>query len=176
MKKRKFLKHMYITAIGIPFLNTTIASIFKFSKKLSSKQIVKAAIYPPIGVMRVGNSVDEFFIGPLVDEPQVNADVYAYRDKTGALKRQAAQFRIYGLNEAGEAVKELTMENSSITWSSQLANQKSSWYQFHIALDIPEALSPEIPPALLRNINIKDRKELMIQGQIQQVSKPNVKE
>lgn len=176
MKKRKFLKHISITAMGIPFLNTTIASIFKFSKKLSSKQIVKAAIYPPIGVMRVGNSIDEFFIGPLVDEPQVNTDVYAYRDKTGALKRQAAQFRIYGLNEAGEAVKELTMENSSITWSSQLANQKSSWYQFHIALDIPEALSPEIPPALLRNINIKDRKELMIQGQIQQVSKPNVKE
>ncbi|MBL4604116.1 MAG: LodA/GoxA family CTQ-dependent oxidase [Flavobacteriaceae bacterium] len=37
-----------------------------------------------------------------------------YRDKNDALKRQAAQFRIYGLNADNEAVKELTMENANI--------------------------------------------------------------
>ncbi|MDH7447801.1 LodA/GoxA family CTQ-dependent oxidase [Aquimarina sp. 2201CG14-23] len=137
--------------------------------------IVKAAIYPPIGVMRVGNSKKEYFIGPLVDEPEVKSDIYAYRDKAGALKRQAAQFRIYGLNVDGEAVKELTMDNADITWHSQLANQKSSWYQFQIALDIPEALAPDIPPSLLRNIDVKDRDALMITGKPHKVSKPNVK-
>ena len=174
MKKREFLKSISIAAMGIPFINTTIASIFGANNKLTSKQIVKAAIYPPIGVMRVGNSIDEFFIGPLVDEPKVKKDSYAYRDQTGALKRQAAQFRIYGLNAEGEAVKELTMENSSITWCSQLANQKSSWYQFQIAMDIPDALSPEIPPSLLRNINTKNRKNLIINGQSHKISKTNV--
>ena len=32
-------------------------------------RIVSAAIYPPIGVCRVGNSHDEFFIGPEVPDP-----------------------------------------------------------------------------------------------------------
>ena len=114
--------------------------------------------------MRVGNSENEYFIGPLVDKPEVKEDVYAYRDKTGAIKRQAAQFRIYGFNAAEKAVKELTMENAKIVWHSHLSNQKSSWYQFQIALDIPEASNPDIPPSLLRNIDVKDRSKLLIDG------------
>ncbi len=140
------------------------------SKDKHSKDIVKAAIYPPIGVMRVGNSKDEYFLGPMVDEPIIESSVYAYRDKTGAIKRQAAQFRIYGLNEDGVAVKELTMENADITWHSALANQKSSWYQFQIALDIPDALAPDIPPSLLRNIDVKNRDDLYIDGGAHSVS------
>lgn len=146
------------------------------SKKLDSNHIVKAAIYPPIGVMRVGNSKEEYFIGPLVDEPEEKSDPYAYRDKTGALKRQAAQFRIYGLNADGEAVKELTMDDTDITWHSQLANQKSSWYQFQIALDIPDAFAPDIPPSLLRNIDVKDRDSLIIKGEAHKISKSNINE
>lgn len=141
-----------------------------------SKKIVKAAIYPPIGVMRVGNSKHEYFLGPLVDEPEIKSDVYAYRDKTGAIKRQAAQFRIYGLNEDGKAIKELTMNNSDITWYCSLANQKSSWYQFQIALDIPDAADPDIAPSLLRNIDVKDRNDLFIDGGKASISEPNVKE
>jgi len=49
-------------------------------KNQDPNTIVKAAIYPPIGVMRVGSSKDEYFIGPLVDEPEVKSDLYAYRD------------------------------------------------------------------------------------------------
>jgi len=126
-----------------------------------SNCIVKAGIYPPIGVMRVGNS-DEFFIGPLVDEPEPKMDEYAYRDKTGALKRQAAQFRIYGFNAAGKAIKELTAENAKIVWHSHLANQKSSWYQFQMALDIPDAATA--PASMLRNVNVPDRNSLIIDG------------
>lgn len=143
------------------------------AKNHDPNRIVKAAIYPPIGVMRVGNSKDEYYIGPLVDEPEVKSDIYAYRDKTGALKRQAAEFRIYGLNSEGKAVKELTMDDANITWRSQLANQKASWYQFQIALDIPEALDPDIPPSLLRNIDVRDRNKLMIKGKPRKISKPN---
>lgn len=133
----------------------------------NSDCIVKAGIYPPIGVMRVGNSKDEYFIGPLVDTPIPQSDPYAYRDKTGALKRQAAQFRIYGFNAAGKAVKELTAENATIKWHAHLANQKSSWYQFNIALDIPEA--KDYPPAMLRNIDVKNRKDLLIDGKAKSI-------
>ena len=124
--------------------------------------IVYAGIYPPIGVMRVGNSAHEYFIGPEVSEPVPISDEDAYRDKTGALKRQAARFRIYGFNARGVAVKELTLDNAEITWHAHLANQKASWYSFQIALDIPEAA--DAPPSLLRNDNVADRSKLLIDG------------
>ncbi len=136
--------------------------------------IVTAGIYPPIGVMRVGNSENDFFIGPLIDEPIAKEDAYAYRDEVGALKRQAAQFRIYGFNAAGKAVKELTAENANITWHSHLSNQKASWYQFQIALDIPEAA--DAPPSLLRNIDVKNRDELLIDGGPQSISGKSIEE
>lgn len=134
--------------------------------------IVTAGIYPPIGVMRVGNSDNEYFIGPLVSEPVALTDDYAYRDKTGALKRQAAQFRIYGFNAAGNAIKELTADNAKIVWHSHLANQKSSWYQFQMALDIQDAANA--PASMLRNINVADRNSLIIDGGDQTVNAPNI--
>ncbi len=127
--------------------------------------IVSAGIYPPIGVMRVGNSEDGWFLGPQVPNPAPQAAADAYRDATGALKRQAAEFRIYGFNAAGKAVKELTRKNAEITWHSHLANQKASWYEFQIALDIPEA--DQAPPSLLRNNNVADRDNLLIDGEKQ---------
>ncbi|WP_207893727.1 LodA/GoxA family CTQ-dependent oxidase [Tenacibaculum sp. M341] len=134
--------------------------------------IVTAGIYPPIGVMRVGNSQNDYFLGPLVDDPVAKEDPYAYRDSVGALKRQAAQFRIYGFNAAGKAVKELTADNAIITWHSHLANQKASWYQFQLALDIPEAA--DAPPSFLRNINVGDRSSLLIDGKAQSISGTSV--
>ncbi|MBQ4860707.1 LodA/GoxA family CTQ-dependent oxidase [Pseudoalteromonas sp. MMG013] len=125
--------------------------------------IVSAAIYPPIGVMRVGNSPSEYFIGPEVSEPLPQSPSF-YRDSTGALKRQAARFRIYGLNANGEVVKELTANNANITWHAQLANQKASWYKFEIALDIPEAADAK--PSILRNAKVEGEKRrgLLIDG------------
>lgn len=134
----------------------------------TDNQIVTAAIYPPIGVMRVGNSKSDYFIGPEVDEP-IARDGQFYRDNSGALKRQAARFRVYGLNAKGEAVAELTSEDADIEWTARLANQKASWYEFQLALDIPEAASA--PPSLLRNANVtgKKRASLLIDGGINSV-------
>ncbi|CAH9049857.1 hypothetical protein PSECIP111951_00056 [Pseudoalteromonas holothuriae] len=134
---------------------------------MTDTTIVSAAIYPPIGVMRVGNSEQAYFIGPEVNEPPVQSEEF-YRDKTGALKRQAARFRIYGLNAAGEVVQELTATNANITWHAQLANQKSSWYEFQLALDIPEAVTA--PPSYLRNKATQDRSTLLIDGGSNQLS------
>jgi len=142
-----------------------LAAPCPYSTNISSKDdcIVKAAIYPSIGVMRVGNS-EEIYIGPLIPDPQPNDDSF-YRDRYGRLKRQAAEFRIYGLNAKGEAVKELTYlpeEEIHISWSCHLANQKAAWYNFSIALDVPEA--KDYPACNQRNMNIKDRASLVIDG------------
>src|ERR1700720_3077173 len=121
--------------------------------------IVRAAIYPAIGIARLGNSESEYFLSPEVTDPLPEPPGF-YRDPTGALKRQSARFRVYGLNAAGRAVTELTADNAEIRWTVHLANKKSAWYQFQIALDIREAGSG--PPPWLRNITIADRNRLVI--------------
>ena len=122
--------------------------------------IVKAAIYPPIGMARVGNSKSEFYVGPEVPNPLPEAPGF-YRDATGAIKREAARFRIYGLNAAGRAVAELTADNAEIEWAVTLANTKAAWYQFQMALDVPEAATA--PPSFLRNMAVADRATLRIE-------------
>lgn len=122
--------------------------------------IVKAVIHPAVGIARVGTS-DEYFYGPEVtDPPPLPAG--SYRDKAKRLKRQAARFRIYGVNARGEIVRELTGDaaGAKIEWSVQLANQKAAWYGFQLALDIPEA--HYAPPTTLRNPGVADRSKLAI--------------
>ena len=125
----------------------------------SETTIVRAAIYPAIGIARVGNSQSEHFLAPEVADPPPEVPGF-YRDPTGALKRQAVRFRVYGLNAAGVPIAELTVENAEICWTVHLANKKSAWYQFQIALDIPEA--DLAPPSWLRNMTISDRASLII--------------
>lgn len=99
--------------------------------------IVRAAIHPGIGVARVGNAETDFFIGPEVTNPPA-APQGSYRTAQGFLKRQAARFRIYGYNAAGEVVRELTSDNASIQWNVHVANRKADWFHFITAMDIPE--------------------------------------
>lgn len=114
------------------------------------RRIVRAAIHPAIGIARVGNSAKDYRYGPeVVDAPP--APVGAWRDDTGALLRQAARFRIYGYNAAGEVVAELTADTADITWRVHVANTKAAWYQWQIALDIPDAAGVKLP---LRNADV----------------------
>src|SRR5262249_42953925 len=69
----------------------------------------------------------------------------AYRDTEGALKRQAARFRIYGYNADGKVVRELTSDNADIRWTVHLANKKAAWYRFQAALDLPDAAAMSVP-------------------------------
>lgn len=122
--------------------------------------VVRAAIHPGIGIARIGDSQDEYFIGPEVVEPAPQPPEF-YRDASGALKRQAARFRLFGYNAGGEVVRELTADNADIQWTVHLANRKAQWYQFQAALDIPEAAAMAVPR---RNPDIprRDRGKLAI--------------
>lgn len=128
---------------------------------LPDNGIVRAVICPAIGVARVGNSPDQYFIGPEVPDP-APLPPGSYRDGNGALKRQAARFRIYGINMRGEIIRELTGvgTDADITWKVELANTKAGWYGFQLALDIPEASAA--PPTVLRNAAVADRSQLAI--------------
>jgi L-Lysine epsilon oxidase N-terminal/L-lysine epsilon oxidase C-terminal domain len=113
----------------------------------ADQSIVRARIHPGIGIARVGDSSGEYVIGPEVIAPQY----VEMRDATGALKRQAARFRLYGLNQSGQVVRELTADDAQISWTVHVANRKAAWYRFIAALDLPEAINTQAP---LRNAMI----------------------
>jgi hypothetical protein len=106
--------------------------------------IVRAAIHPAIGIARIGDSEKEYCVAPEVVDPPPQPPGF-YRDSFGALKREAALFRIYGYNAAGEVVSELTADSAKIEWTAHLANKKAHWYQFQAALDIPDAANLSVP-------------------------------
>jgi hypothetical protein len=121
--------------------------------------IVSYAIYPGIGIARVGNSPDEYFIGPEApgEVPQPEG---GFKDSAGRIKRQAARFRLYGLDERGKAVREITADDAEITWRVHVANRKAAWYQFENAMD----LGKYAKTTALRNKTItgNDRLKLII--------------
>ncbi len=83
------------------------------------------------------------------------------RDASGALKRQAVRFRIYGYDAKGKAIAELTADNAEIEWTVHVANAKAAWYRRGIALDIPEAAGTVAFPRN-REITGADRKALIL--------------
>ncbi len=127
------------------------------------RKVVRAAIHPAIGIARVGDSEEEYYVGPEVDQPAPFPAGEA-KDRHGALKREAARFRVYGYNAAGEAVAELTADEAEVEWTVHVANRKAAWYEFQIALDIPDASATGAPETKLRNAAVTgaDREGLTI--------------
>ena len=100
-------------------------------------------IHPAIGVARLGNSTDEYFVGPespRVVPPLVAADAppdpqATRRDAQGRIKRQGQRFRIFEhtLGDAGDVtgIREITLDDAAITWQVHLANRKAAAVEFN---------------------------------------------
>jgi len=143
------------------------------------------SIYPAIGVARVGNS-PEHFLGPTIPG-QIATDPDDFRDGKGRIKRQAAKFFIYAHDKAGNIIGELNDSHGvSIDWKVDVANKKSSWYNFDIALDIPTAAglydadgnsTPDGLPVLSQKRNQDflgdDRNLLMIEARAKHITGSN---
>lgn len=121
-------------------------------------------IFPPIGIARVGNSAEGYFIGP--EAPGVPPDAGgSFKDGQGRIKRQAARFRVYAFGPAGE-VEELSLVHpdvESIRWKVSLANLKATWYQFNGAARVADILGGNFSLPL-RNPDLSgaDRAKLQI--------------
>lgn len=122
-------------------------------------------IFPAIGVARVGNAPQKFYIGPetyrgLPTNPDKRLFTEAdFRDADGKLCRQAAQFHVYKVENGVET--EITLDSAnikSITWQVHLANKKPSWYAFQTSLG-EDGYAPNHP---LRNPHVTDRHTLII--------------
>jgi len=122
-------------------------------------QITHCKIYPGIGIARLGNSPDAFFIGSEAPghAPTPNG---GFKDAQHRVKRQAARFRIYAYDSTGKVVQELTAADVDITWTVHLANKKASWHEFHSRYYPQKHSDNPIPP--LRNPDVPNRDALVI--------------
>jgi hypothetical protein len=85
--------------------------------------ITEVRIHPAIGIARVGNSDSEFFVGPV--RPWDRAEPQGgYKDAQCRIKRQAAQFRVFGYDNG--VPTELTAANATIEWTVHLVNRKAA--------------------------------------------------
>jgi L-Lysine epsilon oxidase N-terminal/L-lysine epsilon oxidase C-terminal domain len=115
-------------------------------------------IHPAIGIARLGNS-QQFYLAPETTGGlpiQCNPDgtetepaqpVTEFKDAAGAIKRQAARFRVYVYDGKDPGGRELQINDpvtvvnqtsgekfegtlTDVVWTVYLANKKASWYQF----------------------------------------------
>jgi hypothetical protein len=116
---------------------------------------MKFKIHPAIGIARVGDSPDGFYLAPeeggqLPNELATDGSekpITKFKDSEGRVKRQAARFRVFGYGDDGKPGAEvkvgdtidavdprfgklLTGKVVDIKWTVYLANKKSSWYEF----------------------------------------------
>lgn len=87
--------------------------------------IVSIKIHPAIGIARVGNSPAEFFVGPEITLDH-KVPTGGYKDAACRVKRQGARFRLFGYDQNGNVVQELTSADANITWTVQLTNKKAA--------------------------------------------------
>ncbi|MCX7362292.1 MAG: CTQ-dependent glycine oxidase GoxA [Alphaproteobacteria bacterium] len=95
--------------------------------------IARLAVYPPLGICRVGGGT-EWFLAPEVPGLPPVADG-RYKDGQQRLKKQVQRFRVYAFNRAGQVLREVTASEARIDWTVHVANTKAAWYGFSNPLD-----------------------------------------
>jgi hypothetical protein len=109
-------------------------------------RVVRCAIHPALGVARIGNAPvpddperwdQGFYIAPEIPG-QAARPKGGFKTPDGKIKREAARFRVYGYDDQGNVVKEITAADADITWTVHVANRKTAWYQFQNAMDMQQ--------------------------------------
>lgn len=125
-------------------------------------------IHPAIGIARVGNSPDAYFVGPEVTGP-VAIPQGGYKDAGDPgkgipprVKRQAARFRIYAYEENGTLLGEVASDDADITWTVHLVNSKAEGDRFAGTAGENLPLGKRRERSAWRNADVDDRKSLVI--------------
>ena len=121
-------------------------------------------IHPAIGIARLGNSPDEYFIGPEVSGNPPNPKDNSFKDKNGFVKRQAVRFRIYGYDSNNKVIKEITSDECHITWNVHLSNRKGETKLFVGRFNQTNSI---------RNEGVSNRNDLVIDPGPRSLNGPN---
>ncbi|MGE5216044.1 MAG: LodA/GoxA family CTQ-dependent oxidase [Chloroflexota bacterium] len=138
----------------------------------------KYRIHPAIGIARVGDSPDDFFVGPeapgvapMLNEPDgTSSQPGKYKDQMHRIKRQGARFRIYEYTEGRAGVvtkvREVTAADAQIEWEVHLVNRKAAEKTRFFT-------PPDNSKSVGRNADVTDRSKLIIDPGPQRISGVN---
>lgn len=152
----------------------------------------KFEIHPRIGVARLGNSLTDFYLAPtetgglpIACDPDGNEienapPVTVFKDSVGAIKRQAARFKIFKDQGDGKKVQiHLGSDDiDEIEWHVHIANKKPVWYTFSELqgdLEFGEGNSYDAQHIPVNNPDVTDmdaRRKLIIDPGPRSVSRP----
>ena len=92
------------------------------------------AVFPPIGVARIGNSPTDVFVGP--EQPDslgtdllpdgTERPVESTKDSQHRVKRQAARFQVFEVDAAGASRPAALPAGASVRWTVHLLNKKDA--------------------------------------------------
>lgn len=144
MRRRDFLAGAALT-LASPLVARAAFAQNAPARAPTDTKIARLAIFPALGICRVGSSA-EFFYAPEVPGLPPLADG-RYKDGTEKIKKQAQRFRVYAFNAAGETIREITSAEAKIEWRVRVANTKGAWYGFNNPLDNGES-APGLPGSM----------------------------
>lgn len=145
LKRRDFLAGAGAMALTLPMMpRATVAQGTGPGLAPADATVARVAIYPAIGICRVGGS-KQWFYAPEVPglPPQPDG---GFKDGTEKIKKQAQRFRVYTYDDQGRVIREVTVASSDATieWTVHVANTKAAWYGFNNPLD-NGPLAPGLP-------------------------------
>lgn len=143
--RRKFLT---VTSVAAVAATRLAAAEKRRAKKKGPPGPTRYAVHPSVGVARLGNSPDEFYLEPETigglpiectrDGTPIAKDgkpvfTRKFKDAKGRIRRQGAQFRVFAFdsNDPSDPGREITLDDASvesIEWTVHLANKKGVWY------------------------------------------------
>ncbi|MEP9378993.1 CTQ-dependent glycine oxidase GoxA [Aquabacter sp. CN5-332] len=154
MRRRDFLAGVGALGLAAPLMARAAFAQGAPAKPPTDQTVARLAIYPALGICRVGGSPEFFYAPEVPGLPPIPDGSYKGSDEH--IKKQAQRFRVYAFNAAGEVLREVTSAEANIEWSVRVANTKGAWYGFNNPLDNGE-LAPGLP-GTLRNQAISDWK------------------
>src|SRR5689334_6212621 len=126
--RRKFLTVTSVAAVAATRLS---AAEKRKAKKKGPAGPLRYAVHPAVGVARLGNSPDSFYLEPETigglpvectpDGTPIVKDgkpvlTRKFKDREGRIRRQAAQFRVYAFdsNDSDDPGREITLDDPSV--------------------------------------------------------------
>lgn len=133
MRRRDFLAGVGavggLATAGLPFLpKVAVAATARTEAAPADAKIARVGIYPALGICRVGGSQKWFYAPEIPGVP--SRPEGGYKDGNSLIKKQVQRFRIYGFDDQGRVIRELTAADATIDWRVHVANTKAAWYGF----------------------------------------------
>ena len=153
LKRRDFLAGVGLAPFAMPMMARPAFARDASRERPADTAIARLAIFPPLGISRVGNSAEWFLAPEIAGMPPLHDG--HYKDAEQRVKKQVQRFRIYAFNGAGEVIREVTVADGRIEWKVHVANTKAAWYGFNNPLDNGEQ-APALPSQKRNQFIIED--------------------